>query len=263
MTDVFEPHGVTQKAAEGVGQDLEAFVEGKLGGAVLGDLTGAFAIAGAEDLALDERAVTRLELTQLGEGVRDREPVGIAGINTGHQGVDRMVEELLAQAADDKIGDALLFAVTARRDEGLAQHGQFGLQAEQRGGEETERRPGHFDRPAVADDETGRGAGVGIDAARTEAGVPDELADLGRGFQNRVGSELGKIAPLAGGLDGAPDAVAGLVHDHRQALALQIKGRGESGDSSADDSNGSHAGSVAETQESLPRKGAKHAKGGG
>src|SRR5439155_14724270 len=100
---------------------LQAFVEVKLRSAVLGDFAASLALARAEDLAFDERTVIGFELGQLGKGLRHREFVRIARIDTRDQRINGMIEKLLTKPPHDKFGNTLLFTIATRGHKRLAQ----------------------------------------------------------------------------------------------------------------------------------------------
>ena len=124
-----EAHRLAQALAQGIGQHLQPLVKGELGGAVFRNFPAPLALARAEDLPLDERAVARLKLAQLRERLRHRELVRVARIHPGDERINGMVQKLLPEPAHHKLGDALLLAIAARRHERLAQHGQLGPRA--------------------------------------------------------------------------------------------------------------------------------------
>src|SRR5262249_39371092 len=64
-----EVNGIAESLAQGIGEDLQALVEGKFWGAIFGDVTAAFAFPRAENLAFDERTVFGFELSEFGEGL--------------------------------------------------------------------------------------------------------------------------------------------------------------------------------------------------
>ncbi|MCZ7640263.1 MAG: hypothetical protein M5U12_31935 [Verrucomicrobia bacterium] len=82
-----EVDGGAEAGGEGVREDLETFVEGELPGFLLGHLPAAAAVFGAEDLALDEGAVSGLEGGESGEAVLDGEPGRVPGVDSGDQGL--------------------------------------------------------------------------------------------------------------------------------------------------------------------------------
>src|SRR5262249_10794166 len=125
---------VLEALAKSVRQNLEAVVEGEFWGTILGNLTALFALARAEDLAFDQRAVTLLQLDQLREGLAHGEFVRVAGVNSRDEGIDRMIEEFLSQTAHDELGDTFLLGIAAARHERFAHHRQLGFGAEKSGG---------------------------------------------------------------------------------------------------------------------------------
>ncbi len=125
-----QAHRLAQALTQSIGQHLQALVEGELGGAVFRDFTAPLALAGAEDLALDERAVARLELAQLRKSLRHGKLVRVTRIHPGDERVYGVVEKFLPEAAQHELGDALLLAIAARRHERLAQHRQLGSRGE-------------------------------------------------------------------------------------------------------------------------------------
>ena len=119
MTAV-EAHGLAQPLAQSVRQHLQPFVKRELRRAVFRSFPAPFALASAEDLPLDERAITRLKLAQLRKRLLHRELVGVARIDSGDERIDGVVEKLLPKSAQNELRDAFLFAIAARRHERLA-----------------------------------------------------------------------------------------------------------------------------------------------
>ena len=194
-----------------------------------------FAFARPKKLPLDERAVAGLELAQLREGHRDRQLVRISGINPGDQRINRLVEKLPAQAADDEFRDALLLAVAARRHERLAQEGQLGLGGEQRAGKETRGRcPAWPPAAHSARRRTRLRLAIGVEPPAAQSRIPHQLPDPGKRLEDRVRSEFRQIPSLADGLDDPAHSLAGLIDRYRQALSLQTKPGGQPGNAAAD-----------------------------
>src|SRR5580765_3777957 len=96
-----------QSLGECVGQHLQAIVERKFRGAVLGHLAALLAFARAKDLAFDERAIACFELRELWEGLSYRKLMRIACIYAGDQRVNGLIEKLLPKAALHEFGNTL------------------------------------------------------------------------------------------------------------------------------------------------------------
>ena len=171
--------GLAQIVAQSVRQNLQTGIKGKLWGAVLGDFAALLALASAEDLPLDERAVARFELAQLREGLRHGKLVGIARIDPGHERVNGVVQKFLPQPAHNEFRDAFLFAIAARRHKRLAQHRELGPGGKELRREKAQRRPRHGDGPLVADNITRLSLRIGIEPARGQARIANQLADPG------------------------------------------------------------------------------------
>ncbi|MFM1942908.1 MAG: hypothetical protein RI897_1890 [Verrucomicrobiota bacterium] len=118
--------GVAGELLEAIDEFLEAVFEGDLRGVLFGDFGAFFAFAGAEDLALDERAVFLFQGLEFREGVDDGEAGGVAGVDTGDEGVDGVVEKFTADAAGDELGEAFFDVGVAAGDEGFSGEAEFG-----------------------------------------------------------------------------------------------------------------------------------------
>ena len=105
-------------------------------------------------------------------------------------------------------------------DERLAQQGQLRLAVNNGVVKNPSGEPA-FRSAAVAHDVTRLGFGIGIEPARFQAGVADELGDFRRRFENRVRPELGEKTVLADGLDHAADAPAGFINRDRNPLRFR------------------------------------------
>ena len=61
----------------------------------------------------------------------DGQFVRIARVNSSDERVNGVIEKFLIKPPHHKLPDAFLHAITTRRDERLAQHGELGFESEQ------------------------------------------------------------------------------------------------------------------------------------
>src|SRR5690349_19381373 len=107
-----------------------------------------------------------------------------------------MVKKLAAQPPQNEFGNALLFFIAPRANEGLAQHSQFGLGGEQFSRQESQWRAGHFNRSLVSNDVARLGLWIRVKAPVRQAGVPNQLPDFRRSLQDGIGAKLSEV-PIA------------------------------------------------------------------
>ena len=101
---------VTDGIRERVGQRLHAAAERKAACRVLRLPGGLPAFPRAENLTFDEAAVFLLQCMQPRKRRGDRDPFRIARIDTRHEWIDRVIEELGAETAAHKPGDRFVRA---------------------------------------------------------------------------------------------------------------------------------------------------------
>ena len=190
-------------AGQGVGEGPHAAPEREALGGVLGLLRAPLAFARAENGADDEAAVTLLERVQLRKRRGYREPVRVAGVDAGHEGLDGVVEEFAAEPAAHEMRDRLLLVRGLAADEGLEGEARLGERREERGGEEGARRHRQRDGPAVSDDEARVGDLARRQALGRDARRLDELADERGGVERAVGAGLVQRAVAVHGADHA------------------------------------------------------------
>ena len=130
-------------------------------------------------MAFDQRTVACLDLGEFGKRLWQGKPVRIAGINARDEGVDGVVEKLLAQTTQNKLSDALLRAVSPGGNERLPQDRQFGFGSEEFRGEKPEGRAGHGDGPFIAHDIARLGARVRSKPTRVQARIANKLPNFG------------------------------------------------------------------------------------
>src|SRR5581483_1663139 len=77
------------------------------------------------DLTLDQTSVLLLERSQSWKGRAHGDLVRIAGVDAGDERIDRVIQELAAQAALDERSDRFFGVLSRPRDERLTQEPQF------------------------------------------------------------------------------------------------------------------------------------------
>jgi hypothetical protein len=226
----------SEALGEGIGEDLQAVVEGELGGIGFGDFPALTAFAGAEELSADEGAIAVLEMVDAGEGMAEGEGGRVPGIDTVDHGVDAVVEEFLAEAASDELGDTFLVGMAAGT-EGFGEEVKFGSEGEEGGKEEGGRGTGQGDGASVTDHIACVGGGVGIPAALGQAEVGEELGNGWGGIEDGIGTAFGQPGAVAMAGDDTAGAGMGFKHEDMKSALLQGEGGAQAADAGADDSD--------------------------
>ena len=222
-------------ARERVGERLHAVAKREAPRRVLCRLRAAPALAGALDLAADKAPVTLLERMQARECRRQRQALRIAGIHAGNERVDRVVEELGAEAATNERCDRFLGARRRASDERLRGEPQLRTQRErarreQRRGDSRQRH-----ELSIADDEACGGDRRRFDALAARPRRVEQRIDERRGVECAVGSRLVECAVAMDRADRSPGACRGFEHFDRRAAPLRSQRGGEAGEAAADD----------------------------
>ena len=186
-------------AGERIGERLHAVGEGKARRGVLRRFRVPLAFARAGDLALDQAAVFLFERKQPRKCRRHRDPLRVARVDAGDEGIDGVVEKLVAEAAAHERRDRFLDAGGRRRDERLAQEPQLRAKRECAGREEGRRRRRQRQQLAAAHDEARGRDRAGIAPLGGDAEVGEQRVDERRGVQRAVGPRFEQEAVAAAG----------------------------------------------------------------
>ena len=192
----------------------------------------------------DQAAVPPFHLDQAREGRADREPLRVAGVDAGQERRAQARYALPAQPAPEKRRDRLVPVRASARDHEVRGHPQLARPGEQprprqrrqaRGHAEHHARPagGGACRPAARRPSVARGSCGTIRSSRPSSRQRLQRLRLLR--EQRVRAALHQEAVRLLRADDAAPARVGFQEHERHAEAMEVPGRGEPRDASADD----------------------------
>ena len=124
-------NGALQAGLQRFNQHLQPVIEGKLLRVLFGDLAAAFARARPQDLPQKQRTIALLQRIKFGKGLRHGKQFGVAGVNSGHQRINGVIQKFLAQPPQDKLRNGFFQAGRRPPDERLGQNPQLGRERKQ------------------------------------------------------------------------------------------------------------------------------------